>query len=628
MHSLQRLMKICLYYPDGHSVLAKATSNFQSDLARVARDNPSVRLSLRKEHLFLENIEIPTASAFANELVGILSTLGIDELEIDREVEAIEITSFLQKILQYHAQAQSSRNFQQIDFHDLPYSIRITQKEFLTTHSAAASGQSFPYDEAQPSLDQFIERLQQKGVAGKQLARCRAVMESLAAKDVSDIHPQETDLPHVNWQDIEMLLIRITGEEHGVPGSGNASSADSLNSLASILQALERHTSVKRSKEAISLLVSMVKNQPIGKEDGLDNKSTGQKNGKKAFPMVPLVKLDEFVRLNHPGKMQLSKLFTSDRREELGILLLQLERRLSLDVEARIFQSMRNILSGQLERSEWDVLIQGTKRIIHRIDQARLTDIFKIVLPPLRRSQPASSIVLLNQVTADCNPQDLRKVWPHAVNELLRLGSRRAPADFRYLCYRVSSLPLEAQKSCLPLLQELDSFKENTVAPDVCSNLQPDSYQLFSLLLTTSLQSQLVSRIIQDFTLHPPGEVIETVVPFLDKKNPLHVQFLRTYLQQSKPHAPVSLDAVRLAGQIIAESLLTLPRENRSESFVLRAISIIGELHVEAGKSILETITSSRRWLFIPEWPAVSRKTAADSLRELRRSKSVRKSLS
>ncbi|WP_143170596.1 hypothetical protein [Desulfopila aestuarii] len=627
MHSLQRLMKIGLYYPDGHSVLTKATGNFQRDLARVARDNSSVHLSLRNDQLFLENIEIPRTSAFTNELVSILSTLGIDELEIDREIEASEITSFLQKMLQYQAQVQSSRFFQQIDFHDLPYSIRITQKEFLTTQAATVSGKSSSDERAQPSLEQFMERLQKKGVAGQQLARCRAVMESLAAKDVADIAPQ-ADIPHVDWQDIEMMLIRITGEEQVGPGTGSTSSADSLNSLASILQALEQHTSVKRSKEAINLLVSMVKNQPAGQEEGLKKISPDRKAGEKAFPVVPLVKLDEFVRLNHPGKIQLSKLFAPDRREELGILLLQLERGLPLDIEARIFQSMRNILTSKLDQSEWEVLVQGMKCILRRVEQTRFASILKIVLPPLRRSQPASSIVLLNQIIDDCSPQDLRKVWPHAVNELIRLGSRRAPADFHYLCYRVSSLPMEAQKSSLPLLQELDSFQENTVAPDVCSNLQPDSYQLFSLLLNTSLQSQLVSRIIQDFTLHPPGETIETVVPFFDKKNPLHVQFLRTYLQQSKPHAPVSVDAARLAGEIIAESLLALPRENRSESFVLKAISIIGELHAEAGKPTLETIIESKRWLLIPEWPVMCRKKAADSLRALRRSKTIRKSVS
>lgn len=625
MHSLQRLVKIGLYYPNGHSVLAKATSNFQRDLLRVARDNISVRFTVRDERLFLENVELPPANVFVREFTEILADLGIDELEIDRAIEASEITSFLQKMLQHHAQAKASHSFQRIDFSELPFSVRITQKEFLTTQAPAPPEISAFDGATQPTLEQFMENLQKKVSDSNQLGRCRAVMEALAIRDMSELQPQP-GLPQVDWHDIEQLLIKITRDEDAAAaGRGITAPPASLNSLASILHALEKHTSTKRSQEAIRLLVSVVKNKSANKEAGEAGKSPDGNAGKKAPSLLPVAELKEFVHNNRPGKAQLNQLLVFDRREELGILLLLLETVHPLNVEARIHQSLRDILATQMQESEWEILVKGIQHFLHRVDQTRLAGILRMILPPLRRSESATSITLFNQLLADCNYQEQLELWPYAVNELIRLGGRNTPADFRQLRDKVSSLPMEDLEEYLPFLQELDSFKENVVAPDVCTQLSPKSYRLFCLLLNTTLQPQLLSRIIQAFSAHPPENLMETVIPFLDWKNPLHVQFLSNYLRQTRPNVPVSRDTGRLAGEILAESLLTLPRERRPEPCVQQAISAIARLSAEAGRQTLETIIGSRRWLFIPEWPAACRKEAAASLKKLQRSTPARR---
>lgn len=619
-HSLQRLVKIGLYYPNGHSLLAKATSNFQRDLLRVARDNMSVRFTVRNERLFLENVELPLTNVFVREFTEILADLGIDELEIDRAIEAGEITSFLQKMLQYHAQARYSHSFQQINFSELPFSVRITQKEFLTTR-APSTPELSPVEAAmQPTLEQFMENLRKKGIDGDQMGRCRAVMEALAIRDMSELQPQP-GLPQVDWHDIEQLLIKITGEVKGAAAErGITAPPASLNSLASILHALEKHTSTKRSQEAIRLLVSVVKQKSANTKAGEAEKSPDTTTRRVPPSILSVAELKEFVHRGHPGKDQLNQLLATDRREELGILLLLLETVHPLNVEARIHQSLRDILATPMQESEWEILVKGIQHFLHRVDRTRLAGILRMILPPLRRSESATSITLFNQVLAECNFQEQLEIWPYAVNELIRLGGRTAPADFRQLRDKVASLPLEDLEEYLPFLEELDSFKENVVAPDVCSQLSPRSYRLFGLLLNTPLQPQLLSRIIQDFSVSPPEKLMETVIPFLDWKNPLHVKFLSNYLRQTRPNVPISSDTGRLAGEILAESLLALPRERRPEPFVQEAISAMARLRAEAGGQTLETIIGARRWLFIPEWPAACRKEAAASLRKLRQS--------
>ncbi len=622
MHSLQRLVKIGLYYPEGHDVLTRATTDFQQKLRKVARENSSIRFSLRNEQLFLENVELPSANPFVEELACILANLGIDELEIDREIEAGEITSFLLSMLQRHAQALSTYGFQQIEFVELPLSVRITRKEFLTTQPAKAPDPGIPASPDQPTLEQFMERLHRQGVDRDQLSRCRAVMESLAAKDLSELQ-QQSGMPQVDWHDLEQLLIQITREENQAAGRGINPTVGNLNSLASVLQALEKHTSTKRSKEAIRLLVSVVRGSLAGKQTERSGKS-GDKNTRSGPSLLPVAQLETFIQQQHPGKTRLKWMFVPDRREELGILMLLLKKGHSLDIEARLYQALRDILSSRLQPQEWEILIQGTKHFLDHVDQAKLTSVLRMILPPLRRSEHTSSLALFNRIMPECNPLELRKIWPHAVNELLRLGGRNAPEQFRQLCEQVSSLPRQEVRTLLPLLKELDSFKDKIVASDVCEQLPPQSYPFFGMLLTTSLQSQLLARIIHSFSVHPPERVMESTLPFLDRKNPLHVEFFTTYLQQSRPEALVSPDAALLAGRIITDSLSSLPRERRSELHVLRGISVLSSLPAENGRETLESIVDARRWLVIPEWPASCRKEATVSLRRLKRTRSNR----
>ncbi len=621
MRALQRLVRISQYYPNGHAILGDAVRDFQRDLRRLASSKPAVRFEVRDKRLYVENADVVDGDQFAQQFRDMLVDLGIDALEIDREVEAVELAAFFQKMARRQAQAVSSQNFARIHFTDLPSSIRIVHKRFLASSGSSTAHQETGSRGRGPRLEEFLDNLRRKGVDDRQLAHCRIILESLSSEVSTETTPL-AGMAQVGWHDIEQLLIRLVEfEGRGDPEHVHvATSQESLNSLATILRSLERHAPTKKSEEAINLLVSLVNKQPIKRDKPDKNEDRPTKNRQDEPAMLPVAELQAFVTLHQPPKRRLAKLLQPNRCEGLAIVFTFLESRQAPQVEARIAQLLRDMLTTNLQGDEWNAVLEGTRQLLRQPDRGRRDEALMLVVSPLRSSPHVSSLFFFNQVLKRCDGGEEKRLWPFVVNELMRIGPLEAPQDFFQLCRRMAALPVRDMVEMLPFLQELDSCKKNTLAPDLCTALAPANYCLFALLLNTSLQPRLTMQIIRVFSEHPQDWVMETVAPFLDPAQSLHVKFLIAYLQLYKSETAPPEALTSLAGRILAEALPTLPREQRAMSFVQRAIEAMPDLRAESSRQTLETIIGSKYLLFLPQWPGSCRRSAVASLKKLQRS--------
>jgi hypothetical protein len=118
-------------------------------------------------------------------------------------------------------------------------------------------------------------------------------------------------------------------------------------------------------------------------------------------------------------------------------------------------------------------------------------------------------------------------------------------------------------------------------------------------------------------TRKPPDWLVQAVSPFLNPKDPLHIEFIRAYLRHGQIGRP-SPTLVTIAGSILAGSLRDLTEDQRREPYVAPTIRILHLFRAPEIEGFLRQIIGSKKMLFLHQWPADCRQAAADALTELK----------
>ena len=256
--SLQRLFKIAIYYPQGHTILDKATKRFMVLLAALAGDNPSVVLQDYRNTLILENVEIDPDYPFVQEFKDLLSTLGITAIRIDREITMAELHQFVRKMISFKSKIVTAKQFTQVEIEQLPHSVEVTLKEFLARQDATLSRDST--GDSTENISSFIDSLSSYGLNSNEINQCRELLNTLP-NQLAENNIDISDLPHASWDDIAHLLANVVNTDRKTEEDirNRVTTHTHINALASILRQLETKTQDKKSHEAINLLVSIIR---------------------------------------------------------------------------------------------------------------------------------------------------------------------------------------------------------------------------------------------------------------------------------------------------------------------------------------------------------------------------------
>jgi len=111
MSAMQRLFKIGVYYPTGHAILDKATDRFMAQLQNLAGNNASVTLQIHDNTLLIEGVKANPSHPFIKDFSYILSTLGIAEMVIDREIAPDELHTFARQMLASKFEVVNTKQF-------------------------------------------------------------------------------------------------------------------------------------------------------------------------------------------------------------------------------------------------------------------------------------------------------------------------------------------------------------------------------------------------------------------------------------------------------------------------------------------------------------------------------------
>ncbi len=616
MNSLQRLFKIGIYYPSGHVILDKATDSFMRQLVEIAGDEKSVKLQAYANTISIEGIQLDPEQPFVRDFNALLSTLGISGISIDKHISMGELHDFIRKMLAYKAKALNAKQFTQVEVTDLPISIAIEQQEFLSRGESSTQSA-----EASENLDNFIESLTSYGLNDTEIQQCRTLLDSLP-KQLSRSSIELADLPYASWDDVAHLLARAIRGSKGIDKDGKVTfaSQSNINALASILKKLELETPDNKSREAINLLVSVIK-KPLLREEGKPT-VVPVDQVKKTFPKTPyigLTELQEFADKNKINPKVLAKIPDSTTDNETLSIVIQLARHEQpVANQIRMQQFARESLSGRLTEKTWEILSGGVHTIAVDGDIARLTFVIRLIIDPLRQSKYGNTLQLFQLILKLCGPQESRLLWPYIVNELLVEGSGKDKIIYHQLCQHSARLAHSHMLEALPLLKTLEAFQEYRIASDIFHAVSPSCYPLFAFLIKTDIERYIGERVSGGLRRNPRDWLIKAVAPILDLTQQEHKLFLYSYLRQaSQKVMPESLK--KIAIKIISDTLPTLSQERRNEKWVENTITTMAQLPSDTTAEMLKAISGKKKLLFLHEWPTTCRKAADNALKAMRK---------
>lgn len=617
INALQRLFKIGIYYPSGHAILDQATERFVAVLKRLAGDNSSVSIAEYGSTLMIEGVEIEAHAPYVQEFKQLLAAVGIASLEISREIRQGELHIFVRKMLAAKAKVQQTKSFTQISLADIPYSISVRLKEYL-----ARTDKSITEDrsgEAVENLQTFLESLQSYGLKPKEIEQCKALLASLPDK-LAESSLAMSDLPAASWDDVARLLASSVKAEKGDNADlrNKVITHSNINALSAILQKLEAETTDKSSRESINLLISIVR-KPF---DDSENELLDKKQAVRHFPENPefsISQIEKWALRNRLHPKVLKNIPEATAQNEILSIMMQLARHdQSLQTQIRMQQLFRENLSSSLSDVTWTILSSGLQAMVNDGNTSKISAILRYLIDPLRRSRKKNggSLRLLMKTLQRCNTHDQKLLWPAIINEMLVLGPGSDMESYQSLCLYAASLSNEEMTDCLPKLMTLESFEEKSIAPDIFRGISPASFPLFAFLYKTELEAYIGERIVGGLKRNPPDWLGQAVVPLLDLSVQEHKLFLYSYLRQAEQNIfPDSLKAV--AAHIIFERLPKLPEEKRAEVWVEKTISAMANLHTPEIQELLEQIASTKKLLFIHQWPAACRTAATAALAAL-----------
>ena len=614
MSSLRRLLKVGIYYPSGHIVLDKATKRFMSQLQQIAGEKPCVEFKIFNNNVTLEDIELDPEQPPVKEFNDLMTTLGIVNMKIDRQISMPELHTFVRKMLYYRSKTINTKQFTQVELDGLPHSIDIERLEFLSRGDSSLAKNA---PETSENLHSFISSLTQYGLSEGEIQQCRNLLETLPEK-LAKTNLQISDLPSASWDDVAGLLVRTlkSGQLGKADGKKGLSSGENINALTTILRKLELETEDSKSREALKLLLTVI-HKPAAPAP-LEDDTVEETLSLPTFPEKPTVsisKIQDFAsNLKLDPKICFKISQASQNNETLSILMQLAGHEQSMPAQIQMQKLIRTAVTVPLSEKSWKILSGGLHSILQSGNTTRLTATIRFLVEPLRNSLHGNTLQLFFHTIKLCDIEEQKILWPYVVNELLVEGSSKDKIAYHQLCQYAAKLSNEQMTALLPELSALEAFEDKKVAPDIFHAVSPSCYSLFAFLYKTEIERYVGERVIGGLRRNPRDWLIKAVAPLLDLNLQEHKLFLYSYLRQAPQKKEISVVLKKIAARIILETLTTLSKERRNEQWVENTIAALAQLPGDKTVEVLTQITGTKKMLFLPEWPAACRTAAQNSL--------------
>ena len=530
IEGLYRIFKVGIYYPNGHAVLDQAVSKCVQQLREISTSLKCVNIENQRSGLLVEKIKLPDASVSVKELHLLLDKLGVRSIEIDRTIRETQLLHFVQKLLAWRMQLESTQSYINFNIDDLPHGIRLRQQEFLIDETLIVKEGS-EKDNAQ-SLEDICIALGKQGLNKQQVEQCRELLGKFSGpQDVAT--DEKKSFSNATWHDVQTLLYKIVTGEYLLDGqSFQALASSDINVIGSIFNRLESSLPDKKSRETIQFLISHMAAKSTGQEE-TEKESVPSDNQLRQVlnddQKLDTAELDKFIYENSIPIKVLKQITSVDNSEKMSILLQLISPEQNKDLVENLEQEIIRILAGRLTDKEKDVLIGGIIDFADSGDITYFRNLLPMVLHELRGSESLNSLEFIVALWSKMPYAMHLLLWPYVVNELLFCGTNKNREIFFKVTKIASHIHIDRMHSLRLQLELMEVFKKRNVAECIFDPTYKFSYKLFAFLCKTTLGDIIVDKIFSDLREKPQDQLFAAVGPLLDMETPAHLEFVLAY---------------------------------------------------------------------------------------------------
>ena len=610
-----RLLALAAIYPAGHPRCVEIEDQV---LAGCQQCGPlGLVLKVSPQGLFTPEGELSLGDANFERLHGTLHVLAIVSLRIDATVSAEDLRQFVSTLRRVRASTQRSTGFSRPDLSGhLPDTIQVAHREFgarLVSESVAATIHG-----ARAALLHHL-----RGIAPQdELATATELMGTIVARIVERVEhgPLVPADRSTRGRALDSVLdLCAHAMKHAIEQMLKA--GEPLDELGTLVQNVEKAVALGQDKQSVEALLDVlrlasdeVQTPPDPGPEGSDGQHVECEQHTLTFEQLES-QLEALAADPRP--------FVSpaiEQQEELTILL-QLALHATAEQLLRVATALRSCRTADWGPAEFRILVHGCVDFAAKRDVS-LVDLFLPTLCELARGVPGQHLhdFLLPLSSSIAAPATRVRLWPHVVNELLHRatsapdGAGDDAADADKLWARLLTIAGADQAPYVKRLLRLDFVLRGRL-PAAVLDAAPPLRSVLVALLGSPEGEALGRHLFQELrqgAAHWPGWQALLALPRYDSNARLLVQeALRAGNEAAESHWLQHQSA-----QILATTLVYLPKERRSEPWIPEALTALGEQPDANCASALSAVL--RRRLFWPQWPATCRRAARAALRQHR----------
>lgn len=624
VESFYRMFKIGIYYPVGHVILDQSAFKCLQQLREISPTLTSISLSVRQNEIFVQGVLVDKQVVAGSELQILLYNLGIESIELSRSVTHKQLLNFVKNILAWRSRLEGTSSLVQFDIGELPETIKLAQQQFLVDGAAGKSDETVADSSA--NLTQICDSLAKQGLNELQVTQCRSLLEKLS-NTTDTQHLEISGFPNATWQDVQDLLCKVVTKSYVPEELKYSDGAEGdINVIASIFQSLGRGLADNKSSEVIEFLVSHLtareeqpEQKPIARSADKTS-SSKQLHRRDALNKVELSvgELELFIYKNSIPLAVLGQISGADNSEQISIIFQLLDSDKYESFKEVLEARLKIFLKGNLTSREVNVIVGGIKKFADSGDNRRFSELLLTVLRNLRNSEGFDSLAFTVELWTRMPHTMHILLWPFVVAELLSVGMGDNRQSFYDATEISSHLHTTGMVRLKPVIEQMEVFKNRTLAPIVFRPAFIYSYRLFGFLLTTSIKNDLIGKILAALLEEPQDLFIEAIAPLIDLSRPEHVDLLKKYLESAhRESQPLELKLA--AGQVVVEYLNNVSEEQKENPRLLKTIEATEALDVEGMDAALTSIVLDKKMGFIHTWPRACRKAAKKVLKETKK---------